>query len=64
MSKSKGKSKEPKTQQVWKYYQVEKTGIKRIKKECPRCKGSFLAEHKNRRHCGTCGYTEFKTKGT
>ncbi|MCF2142177.1 MAG: 30S ribosomal protein S27ae [Candidatus Heimdallarchaeota archaeon] len=49
-------------QEVWKYYKVDKSGIKRLRKECPRCKGSFLAEHKDRRHCGHCGYTEYKTK--
>ncbi|MBD3191460.1 MAG: 30S ribosomal protein S27ae [Candidatus Heimdallarchaeota archaeon] len=49
------------SQQVWKYYKVSKSGIENLKKECPRCKGSFLAEHKDRRTCGKCGYTEFKT---
>ncbi|MBK5114924.1 MAG: 30S ribosomal protein S27ae [Candidatus Heimdallarchaeota archaeon] len=53
-----------KNQEVWKYYSVDKSGIKRTKKECPRCKGSFLAEHKDRSSCGHCGYTEFKTKGS
>ncbi len=28
-------------------------------KQCPKC-GSRLADHKNRRSCGKCGYTEFK----
>ena len=53
-----------KNQEVWKYYSVDKSGIKRLKKECPRCKGSFRAEHKDRRTCCQCGYTEFKTKGS
>ncbi|MHA1126594.1 MAG: 30S ribosomal protein S27ae [Candidatus Heimdallarchaeota archaeon] len=52
-----------KNQEVWKYYKVEKSGLTRVKKECPRCKGSFLAEHKDRRTCGKCNYTEYKTKG-
>ncbi len=30
---------------------------------CPRCgAGVFLAEHKNRQTCGSCGYTVFKDK--
>ena len=32
-------------------------------KTCPRCgKGVFLAEHKDRLHCGKCSYTEFLKK--
>jgi small subunit ribosomal protein S27Ae len=28
---------------------------------CPKCgPGVFMAEHKNRKTCGKCGYTEFK----
>lgn len=31
------------------------------KRICPKCgPGVFLAEHKDRLHCGKCGYTEFK----
>lgn len=29
---------------------------------CPRCKGIFLANHKDRKSCGNCGYTEFSKK--
>jgi small subunit ribosomal protein S27Ae len=30
---------------------------------CPRCgAGVFLAKHKNRMTCGTCGYTVFSEK--
>ncbi|MDD4878253.1 MAG: 30S ribosomal protein S27ae [Candidatus Nanoarchaeia archaeon] len=33
------------------------------KPNCPKCgPGVFLAEHKDRQTCGTCGYTVFKTK--
>ncbi|MFW9915350.1 MAG: 30S ribosomal protein S27ae [Candidatus Hodarchaeales archaeon] len=44
------------------YYEADykKGKIKRLRKECPRCRGAFLAEHKNRRSCGSCGYSEFK----
>jgi len=31
------------------------------KKTCPKCgPGVFMAEHKDRWHCGSCGYTEKK----
>ena len=41
------------------YYKVG-DGIERLKTECPRCgPGVFLAEHKDRKSCGACGYTEF-----
>ena len=30
-------------------------------RSCPKCgPGIFLAEHKERFHCGKCGYTEWK----
>ncbi|MGC9079323.1 MAG: 30S ribosomal protein S27ae, partial [Nanopusillaceae archaeon] len=35
--------------------------VVRLKKQCPRC-GRFMGEHKDRYHCGYCGYTEFKIK--
>jgi len=45
---------------VSKYYKIEGTTIKRLKKECPRCgKGYFLANHSNRQTCGKCNYTQF-----
>ena len=35
--------------------------LKRKNKFCPKCgPGTFMAEHKDRTHCGTCGYTEKK----
>ncbi|MCI0497456.1 MAG: 30S ribosomal protein S27ae [Thermoplasmata archaeon] len=38
-------------------------GLKRTRRVCPKCgPGVFLAEHKDRRSCGACGYTEFTTK--
>ncbi len=48
----------------WKKYKVEEKDGKEVivkSKECPKCgRGVFLAEHKDRWHCGRCGYTEFK----
>ncbi|MBI4015941.1 MAG: 30S ribosomal protein S27ae [Candidatus Aenigmarchaeota archaeon] len=43
--------------QLWKKY----SGGKRTGKFCPRCgAGTFMAEHKNRTHCGKCHYSEIK----
>ena len=43
-------------------YKVDKKGekLERNNQLCPRCSGSFLAEHKNRRSCGKCSYSEYK----
>jgi len=43
----------------------ETTGgkLSRKRRSCPKCgPGVFLAEHKDRLHCGKCSYTEFKEK--
>ena len=45
---------------ISKYYKVDGKKLERLRQECPRCKGSFLAEHSDRRACGKCGYTVFK----
>lgn len=43
------------------YYEVQGDKLIRNRKHCPKCGvGVFLAEHKNRTSCGSCGYTEFK----
>ena len=45
---------------VYKYYNVKGDKAEKTKKECSRCgKGVFMSEHKDRRTCGKCGYTEF-----
>ncbi|MFO7677453.1 MAG: 30S ribosomal protein S27ae [Thermoplasmatota archaeon] len=42
-------------------FKVEGDKIVRLRRNCPKCgDGVFLAEHKDRVNCGTCGYTEFK----
>ena len=52
-----GKGKSP---QIWKFYKIEGSKLVRLRRECPRCgRGVFLAKHKDRLHCGKCGYTEF-----
>ena len=44
-------------------YKVENDKIVRLRRTCPKCgDGVFLAEHKDRLSCGSCGYTEFKGK--
>ncbi|WP_456369385.1 30S ribosomal protein S27ae [Geoglobus sp.] len=46
---------------VSKFYEIKGDKVVRTRKFCPRCgEGVFLAEHKDRRTCGRCGYTEFK----
>ena len=45
------------------YYKIEGDKLVKTRKECPKCgPGVFMAEHKDRYHCGKCGYTEFKNK--
>ena len=42
-------------------YKIEGDKAVRTKQACPKCgPGIFMAEHEKRKHCGTCGYTEFK----
>ncbi len=49
--------------QKWKYYKAEGDKLERLRQACPRCgDGVFLAEHKDRFSCGTCGYTVWKKK--
>lgn len=46
------------TSKKWEHYADGKKD-----KTCPRCgPGTFLAIHKERVHCGKCGYTEFTKK--
>jgi len=42
-------------------FKVDGDKITRLRRSCPKCgDGVFLAEHKDRLSCGSCGYTEFK----
>ncbi len=42
-------------------YEFEGDQLKRTRQICPKCgDGYFLAEHKDRSHCGHCGYTKWK----
>jgi small subunit ribosomal protein S27Ae len=59
MAKPKEKPKSKKPSKKWEAY---KDG-KKVKRECPKCgPGIFLGEHKDRFHCGKCGYVEYKNK--
>jgi len=59
MTKKKVKNKVP--SKKWEKYKLE--GDKLVKsKMCPRCKGNFLADHKDRLYCGSCHYVEIKKK--
>jgi len=45
----------------YKKYAVSGETLTRLGKTCPKCGPAiFLAEHKDRTHCGKCGYAEFK----
>jgi len=60
MPKKNTKNKKPS-----KKYTKYKAGGEKLEREpiCPRCgPGVFLAKHKNRQTCGTCGYTVFGEK--
>lgn len=40
-------------------YKLEGNKLVRTRKQCPKCGvGVFMAEHKDRRACGRCGYME------
>lgn len=42
-----------------KFYTIEGNKLTRTHKACPKCgPGVFLAQHKNRSHCGRCGFME------
>jgi ubiquitin-small subunit ribosomal protein S27Ae len=41
------------------FYSVDGPTLSRSHRNCPKCgPGIFLAEHKDRRSCGKCGYME------
>ncbi|MEA3513922.1 MAG: 30S ribosomal protein S27ae [Nanoarchaeota archaeon] len=54
-----------KTSKKWESYEVAGNELKRKNQSCPKCgAGVFLAKHKNRQTCGSCGYTEFISKSS
>ncbi|MBI4738831.1 30S ribosomal protein S27ae [Candidatus Woesearchaeota archaeon] len=51
------------TSKRYKAYQVSGNSLTRKNRFCPKCgTGVFMASHKDRNTCGTCGYME-KKKG-
>lgn len=54
------KKKNKTTSQKWKKYKIVGDKLERAK-TCPKC-SVFLADHKDRLTCGTCGYMEMKSK--
>ncbi len=42
-------------------YELKGDSLVRTHRSCPKCgPGTYLAEHKDRRSCGRCGYSESK----
>ena len=43
----------------WENYKVSGDSLERTNRSCPKCGGGvFLAKHKDRVSCGSCGYSE------
>ena len=58
--KAKPKNKTP--SKKFEKYEVSNNKLNR-KQTCPKCgSGTFLAVHKDRKHCGKCAYTVFETQ--
>ena len=58
----KPKPKNKATSKKFSKYKIEGDKIER-KATCPKCgAGTFLAVHKDRKHCGKCAYTIFEEK--
>ena len=47
-----------KTYKIYKAYKIVDGKLLRKGGLCPKCDGSLLALHKDRRSCGKCGYME------
>ncbi len=48
---------------LYKTYDKDGDKVKRKNSFCPKCgEGIFLANHKDRKTCGKCSYTEFVKK--
>lgn len=44
-----------------KYYDLDGDSVTKKNKECPKCgTGYFMAEHKDRYHCGKCSFSKKK----
>jgi small subunit ribosomal protein S27Ae len=59
----KHKRKPAKSSLKYKKYLISGETLTRTGRVCPKCgPGVFMADHKDRFHCGKCGYCEFKIK--
>jgi len=58
MADKKADTKKKKSYQIYKAYQIEGGKLTRKGGLCPKCEGSLLALHKDRKSCGRCGYME------
>ena len=59
---AKKKVKAHKSSERYKKYKVSGSKVEKGK-TCPKCgPAMFLAVHKDRVHCGSCGYSEFTKK--
>ncbi len=47
-----------KSYQIYKAYRIEGNKLIRKGGMCPKCEGSLLGLHKDRKSCGRCGYME------
>lgn len=58
MAEKKQAVKKGKSYQIYKAYKIEGGRLIRKGGLCPKCDGSLLALHKDRKSCGRCGYME------
>ncbi len=57
------KPKSAPTSGAWSQYEVKGSELKHNATFCPKCgAGAALAQHKDRKTCGKCFYTEFQKK--
>ncbi|HIH39898.1 TPA: 30S ribosomal protein S27ae [Candidatus Woesearchaeota archaeon] len=47
-----------KSYQIYKAYRIDGNRLIRKGGLCPKCEGSILALHKDRKSCGRCGFME------
>ena len=59
MANDKKEATKKKPTQLWTLYETKGDVVSRKKPFCPKCKEkTFLGVHKDRKHCGKCGYIE------
>ena len=55
------KPKKPRNKNKGPLWALEGDRVMRKRRPCPKCgNGVYMAEHYDRMHCGSCGYTMFK----